>query len=290
MKIRNSHGLPAALVDAVSMVDAPDDRRQGADISVTELIGPPRIKQLKDIHYDEVDVDVSDRMHSLMGTAIHSLISKVPMTCSAVRLFSRWKGLDKHWTVSGEFDLLEDAFIWDFKPLRAAAVFDGPKLEWIQQLNIYRLLCFDNNINVIGLKAVPYIRDFTPVERFRNGKYPKASMIAMDVPMWPIEQARAFVAYRLTEHEKNLPECTNEERWAKPHEFALMAKNGKRAVALYDTKEQAERGAFLRTTELKKEFYVQERQAESLRCRHYCDFWSWCERGRKERGEDFPEP
>lgn len=279
MKVRNTHGLPRALVDAVSVVVPPDERREGADISVTELIGPPRIKQLKDKYYDQVEFDASDRLHAIMGSAIHGLISRVPMTTSSVRLHARWHGLERSWVVSGEFDLYEDGILWDFKPLRAAAVFDGPKLDWVQQLNIYRLLCLDNRIPVAGLRAVPYIRDYTPVERFRNKKYPLASMIAMDVPMWSEEKARAFVTYRLTEHEKVMPECTREERWAKPHEFALMVEGGKRAVCLYSTKDEADRNATARMAQLKKKFWVKERQAESLRCKHYCDFAQWCDRG-----------
>jgi hypothetical protein len=285
MKVRNTHGLPQALVDAVSMVVPPEERREGADISVTEMLGPPRIKQLKDKHWDEVDIDASDRMHAVMGTAIHSMIARTPYTMSAVRLFARWQGLERFWTVSGEFDLLEDGFLWDFKPLRAAAVFDGPKPEWVEQLNVYRLLCLDNRIKVVGLKAVPYIRDYTPVERYRNKRYPAASMIAMDVPMWSVERARAFVQYRLSAHEEVMPECTNDERWAKPHEYALMAEGGKRAVALYAKKEDAEAQALARMAALRKKFYVQERQQESLRCKHYCDLWRWCERGRLEKSK-----
>jgi len=291
MKVRNTHGLPRALVDAVSVVVPPDERREGADISVTEMLGPPRVKQLKDIHYGEVDVDVSDRMHAVMGTAIHAMISRTPMTVSSVRLFARWKGFDRYWTVSGEFDLLEDGILWDFKPLRAAAVFDGPREEWVQQLNIYRMLCLENRIPVIGLKAVPYIRDYTPVERFRNKKYPLASMIAMDVPMWSEQKARTFIEYRLGCHEVQMPECTWDERWAKPHEYAVMKEGQVRAVALYDSKEVAERHAANAVLQLKKKFFVTERQQESTRCKYYCDYWRWCDRGRVERGEDLlPEP
>lgn len=279
MIIRNTHGLPRSLVDTVLSAKTPHERREGADISVTELIGPPRIKQLKDKYYDQVDIDASDRAHALMGTAIHGLISKAPYALSSVRLFARWKGLDRMWAVSGEFDLLEDGILWDFKPLKAQAVFDGPKEEWVQQLNIYRALCLVNRIPVAGLKACAYIRDFTPNQRFREKKYPLASLWPMDVPMWSIGKTMAYIGYRLTEHEKEMPLCTNEERWAKPHEYALMTDGRKTAVALYSNKEDAERNAAARETQLNKKFRVEERPQESTRCRYYCEFARFCDCG-----------
>lgn len=283
MIVRNTHGLPRALVDTVTSAKTPGERREGADISVTELIGPPRIKQLKDRYYDQIDIDAADRAHALMGTAVHGLISKSPYSLSSVRLFARWKGLDKWWTVSGEFDLLEDGILWDFKPLKAAAVFDGPKEEWVEQLNIYAALCAVNRIKVVGLKACAYIRDFTPNERFREKRYPLASLWPMDVPKWSIGKTMAFIAYRLTEHEKEMPPCTREERWAKPTEYALMREGNKRAVALYAQKADAERNAAARSAQLNAKFRVDVRHAESTRCRYYCEFAQFCDIGMAER-------
>ena len=262
----------------------PGDRREGADISVTELLGPPRLKQLKDLHYDEIDIDASDRMHALMGSAIHLLIAKVPFSCSSLRLHSQWMGTDRNWWVSGEIDLLEDGIIWDFKPIRAAAVFNGPREEWIQQLNVYRIMAEEAGIKVVGLKACPYIRDYTPVERMREAKYPKASMVAMDVPLWSRDQARAFIQGRLTEHERQMPECTQDERWAKPNEWALMSATQKTAVRVYDTKEKAEFQMQARQqANPGRKFWIVERKAESVRCKYYCDYWRFCDIGIRER-------
>lgn len=284
MIVRNSHGLPEALVDTVSRRVPPEDRREGADISVTELLGPPRIKQLRDLYYDKIDIDASDMLHALMGTAIHALIARAPHSVSALRLFSSWYGHDRSWRVSGEIDLLEGGIIWDFKPIRAAAIFDGPKEEWEQQLNVYRMLCEDNGIRVLGLKACPYVRDYTPVERFRNPRYPQASMVAMDVPMWSVEKARAFIQYRLQAHEEEMPLCTHDERWQKPHEFALMCAGQQRAVALYKNRADAEYQMNARKqANPGRKFWVVERHAESLRCKYYCNFWKFCDYGRAEK-------
>lgn len=282
--IRNSHGLPRALVESIAPRQTPGERREGADISVTELLSPPRVKQLKDAHHDEIDIDASDRLHALMGSAIHLLIAKTPFTCSSLRLHSQWMGKERNWWVSGEIDLYEDGYIWDFKPIRAAAVFDGPREEWTQQLNVYRIMAEEAGMKVLGLKACPYVRDYTPVERMREPRYPAASMVSMDVPLWTRDQARAFIQYRLTEHEKLMPECTHEERWAKPNQWALMTAASKRAVGLYDTKEKAEIQMLARQqANPGRKFWVVERKAESIRCKYYCDFWRFCDIGREER-------
>lgn len=290
MIVHNTHGLPQAIVQTVVPKQTPDQRRSGADISVTELIGPPRIKQLRDKYYDQLEVDVTDRIHALFGTAVHGLISRQPYSLTEVELTAQWQGFERMWNVRGSVDLIEDGILWDIKPFKAGAVMKGVKEDWALQVNIYNQLCRQNKIPIRGLKVAAYIRDYSPVERYRTAEYPKAPMIAMDVDMWSEARIMAYIQWRLTEHEKALPECTWEERWAKPNEWALMCGSQTRAVALYSTREQAEEQMRNRIAQNpKKRYWVQERVAESIRCKYYCDYWKFCNRGRIERGVDQPE-
>ena len=70
--ITNKHGLPQSIVDAV----ANDPYVGGGDISATKLIDAPQIMQLTRQHKDQITVDVSDRVWSLFGQAIHTMLER----------------------------------------------------------------------------------------------------------------------------------------------------------------------------------------------------------------------
>jgi len=63
MRILNKYNLPEPLVKAVTWDNKP---RKG--FSVTDLIQPPRITQLTRRHFDEIEVDASERIWVLLGS------------------------------------------------------------------------------------------------------------------------------------------------------------------------------------------------------------------------------
>ena len=70
MKITNHHNLSAPIVEALSR----DDYTRGASHrSVTQLIDSPRIRILRERHWDELTEDVSEKMWSVLGTAVHRI-------------------------------------------------------------------------------------------------------------------------------------------------------------------------------------------------------------------------
>src|SRR5690606_16625419 len=50
-----------------------------SDISVTELIAPPRIRQLLARHGDKIEVDASDSIYALFGTLTHEIMQNVKL-------------------------------------------------------------------------------------------------------------------------------------------------------------------------------------------------------------------
>ena len=100
MKYTNNLNLPEAIVEAVKY----DDYDAGeADISVTSLIGPSLLRQLKKQHKDEVVVDVADQIFRLTGQALHEVLRRANANDTAEkRLFAEIDGK----TISGQFDTL----------------------------------------------------------------------------------------------------------------------------------------------------------------------------------------
>ena len=146
MRITNKFGMPQPFVDfAIN-----DKYSKGkADISVTSLIDSPKIKLMKEVYNDKIEVDAVDMVWALFGTAVHSVLeSSNPYPrvghpsekhINEERLYSNING----WVLSGAIDrqeINEDHItIVDYKVTSVWSVIYG-KPEWENQLNCYCLL------------------------------------------------------------------------------------------------------------------------------------------------------
>ena len=98
MKYTNFLNLPEPLVNAV----VNDDYDRGSsDITVTELLSPPRKVALEKMHSDELVTDVSESMWALIGQAVHSILERSGTTGrTEERMYAEVLG----WKVGGKFD------------------------------------------------------------------------------------------------------------------------------------------------------------------------------------------
>lgn len=283
MKLTNRSNLPQAIVDAVRN----DGYSKGdADISVTELIGPPRISALKREHADEIVEDASDRIWSLFGQAIHTILERANRQGIAER---RLKMTVEDWVISGGMDLYqEDGALVDYKTTSAWSVKGGVKDEWTTQLNVYAEILRSNGHPVSGLKIVAILRDWSKLEARRDPAYPQRQVETYTVDLWPAEQAQKYVRERVILHKQarvKLPECSTEDRWAKPAKYALMKVGGKRAVKLYDTEAEARAHASVDPKNLR----VEVRPGESTRCEAYCSVAQFCTQFQQSKAASQPQ-
>ena len=132
MKYQANVGLPNALYSLLTK----DIHVTNADYSVTELIAPPRIIQLRRRHDNEITVDPYDRIWLLFGKLVHGKLEDHAgfNSLSEERLHTVIGGIK----VSGAPDLYEDECIWDYKTTSLYSVKDGLKPEWEAQTNLYR--------------------------------------------------------------------------------------------------------------------------------------------------------
>jgi hypothetical protein len=77
--ITNNFGLPEPLIKAMEF----DGHVTNGDISCSELISSPRIRLLKKKHKHEITEDASDRIWSLIGSSVHSILERA--TIKSVR-------------------------------------------------------------------------------------------------------------------------------------------------------------------------------------------------------------
>jgi hypothetical protein len=274
MRLTNRLNLPASIVAAV----ANDPYSAGAsDISVTKLITPPYQRQLLRGVGGELVEDVADRIWSLMGQIGHALIERMPLdpatSVAEQRLFTTVLGK----IVSGQFDLIENHVLTDFK-FTSVWSRDG-KIEWEQQLNLLNALCWlhfletkDNRYVINGLQIVAVFRDWTK-NKVGIGDYPESQVAVIPINLWPIETALAYLRDRVQLHySENPAPCTDEERWATDEVWAVMKKGRKSAVKLHALEQKAMDHA----DKLGKGHTVVHRPRQYKRCEGYCSASSIC--------------
>jgi hypothetical protein len=258
--LTNRYNLPAPLVNAVRN----DTYSRGrSDISVTQLIQPPQIRYLS--KGMELEEDVSDFIWRLLGQAVHTILERAcdGKDIAEQRVYSNVRG----WVVSGQFDLHEEDFTLNDYKITSVYARDG-KMEWVNQLNLLRALCVRNGKRVDKLQIVAIFRDWRKKEAL-SADYPQSQVAVIPVEMWPLEKAEAYLDERVRLHQLEIPPpCTDEERWKRPTKWALMKKNRKRAVKLFDSKP-----VFVT---LDKDQFWEIRPGGYARCEAYCSVSRLC--------------
>ena len=286
MKITNKYGLPKPLVSLV----AKDTYSKGASqYSVTELMSPPRVRRLREQYDDVIETDVTDLGWQFIGKGIHINMENASNVnhINEERLFVNVDGV----TISGAIDLQEETpegvIITDYK-FTSAWAFMQEKVEWHQQLNIYKWLVETvKRKKVTKLQICAFIRDFNR-RQIKEG-YPRASIDMVDVPLWDAVTTETYIRERLEMHRnakvshdfgEELPFCSDEERWKSTPVFAVKREGRKTAIRLFETREEADELA------VKEKGYVEERPAEPKRCTgNYCSVAQWCEQYQGEINE-----
>ena len=280
MIITNQFGLPKPFEN---IAKNPNYSKGKAHISATSLLNSPKIVTLLKKYDDELEQDVSDMIWSIFGSAVHNVLEKGADEHNIVeqRMFAEVDG----WHVSGAIDLQvvdsDGIHIKDYKTTSVWAVMND-KPEWEQQLNIYAWLVSKNKqVPIKSLQIVAILKDWSKREAERKPEYPQKNVALVDIPLWTFEEQDAFVRGRIAKHsaadfamETNgeLPECTSQEMWEKPTQYALTKVGNTRAKALYDSKELAEAAL----NDAGGGHFIQERKGERTRCKDYCLVNKWC--------------
>jgi hypothetical protein len=280
MKITNHHGVPEPLVTLASR----DFYSKGSSAySATELLQSPRIKHLRMQHRDKMTTDVSDMLWTLLGSALHVVAERgeTPGWSAEERLFLNIEGT----TISGQIDLQhfvgDDVVIYDYKFTSAWAVMNN-KVEWEEQLNIYRYLVEKvKGRKVTGLMICAFVRDWSRHESLRPG-YPASQITVLDVPLWDIETTEKFLMERLHLHQSTnvdyegvLPQCTDQDRWMSETIYAVKREGRKSAIRVFKELSEATQLAE------KEKGYVETRKGEPRRCTgNWCGVNQWCDQYR----------
>ncbi len=287
MKVTNNLNLPEPLVRAVMLRG--DREYKPNTISVTGLIRPPQMRGLAVKHGGELTEDASERIFALLGQLMAEALATHAENLLGHLAEEQMEMTVLGWQVTGRYDLassvLDEEILTDYKLTSVYALKDGIKTEFEQQLNLYKYLIESTTKRVISaLQIVGVYRDWSKLKARYSSDYPKVQVETFNAPIWGTAEVKDFLEERVRLHQKaeqgEWPDCTPEERWAKPTIFAVMKQGRKRAVKLYESKELADRHASNAPAH-----FVVKRPSQSTRCESYCSVSSVCSQWAKIQKE-----
>ena len=281
MIITNKFNLPQTFVN---IMKRPTYTKGKANLSATEMISSPRIVQLRKLHEDKVETDVTEMVWSIFGTAIHGVLEhgKDKNHLVEERIHANHMG----WSISGAIDLQivnEDGSVTinDYKTCSAWAVMNE-KIEWEYQLNIYGWLVEKvKQIPVKSLEIVAIIRDWNRRESALKQNYPDAPIKVIPITLWPYEVREKFVEERIKAHAdavfemeigSELPPCSSDDMWERPTTYAIKKIGGAKARNVCDTREEADQ----KLAEYGKDYELEVRSGERIRCASFCSVKDYC--------------
>jgi len=277
------------------------------NVSVTELLNPLQISLLMRYFEKQTSKDLNNLLPSLIGSAVHEALARTDDDINSlkeVRLFKIIDGM----TVSGQPDRMfqetkkirtfkNNGDVWvkgqwaiqDYKLTGAYSTLKN-KREWEEQLNCYAymaqrgLTASGNSLEQIdkidNLFVTAIVRDWN-YNNVGKPDYPESWVVDIQIPVWSEEEQRDFLHNKVNAFQeaiekyketKELPRCTDEERWSSGGKFAVMKPKRKSAVKLFGTEEEA------------KEFsitipdaYIESRPVRYMRCDRYCDVSKVCQ-------------
>lgn len=275
MRYTNKLNLPEVFLNVLQN----DDYDRGdADISVSSLLLPPRIFQLRERHKDEIVVDVIDEIWKILGKVVHLLLEKHAPKNTFIE--ERLDTMIAGWKVSGKFDLY-DGGLDDYKFTSGWSLVFGSRIEeWGWQLNFYKCLAEEYNLEVKRLRNILIIRDWSAYQAKQNKNFPPAQVAIISQPFehdaWKLMNERVIIHQENSDLSDNdLPICTPEERWASQDVYAIMKEGRKSALKLFNNKQKAY--DYLGACTSKKDHcFIETREGESKRCASYCEVNQFC--------------
>lgn len=164
-----------------------------------------------------------------------------------------------NWQVTGTFDRLlplkgtnndgapiakmedyKNTSIWKVMKLQLLYAADGTpyyianiaeSYDWIWQQNIYRgMLYWTQGVEVTEIEIIAILKDYSASKAKVTSDYPYANTVRVVIPTLPFEDIWNYIVERTSLHKEArdifmthgadaVPECTPEERWAKPDTY-----------------------------------------------------------------------
>jgi hypothetical protein len=276
MRVTNKLNLPEAFVKAVST----ERHNKAGCYSATTLNKGAKEIILTDRHWDEIEVDASDNVWAVFGTAVHSIMEMQPDNNFHEEKFK--VPVSKSF-VTGQVDCydMENKTIYDWKTASVWKVQFKDFSDWKAQGLTYAYLMTQSGLEVKRCRFVALLKDHSKSKARTDASYPQSPTVVYEFEVTPEDLAatEARIKAKVEEIEKaylmgddDIEPCTADERWADGEKWAVMKNGRKSAIKLFDTEADADAMA----GEMGNAYYTEHRPAISRKCLDYCNCREYC--------------
>lgn len=267
--VTNKYNLPQALVNLTKDREYVDNR-----FSVTELLGPTREILLSRQHYREIEVDVSDTISALFGSAVHKLLEEADNENAEVKMEYT---LEDGTTIVGIADKITKDAIEDYKTTSVSKVQKSDFNDWKDQGLAYAWLHYKLTGEIKRkLRFHALLKDWSKIRCEASSNYPSIPLYTWtyDIDDSDYDYIEKKIKDKIKDIKENKnPECTNEEKWYTGTKYAVYKNVGdKKAIYIADSEEDAHN--YIRNKLGAAEIVV--RKGECLKCKYYCKVSKWC--------------
>jgi hypothetical protein len=280
MKITNKYNLPNAFVNLSEDVRKPVPLQYSA----TTILKPTRMVILERRHFDEIEIDVSDSIWLVFGTAVHKILEATNEKGFVEKAMEY--NVDGTYKLTGRVDLYntDTCSVEDYKTASTWKVIYEEFDDWKKQGLIYAWLLTKAGYYVSNLKFHALLKDWTARDKrladSKNTFYPEHPIYTWhyQVKTSDLEDIEKFIMARFKEliaseklDDNSLPLCTPEERWNSGDKFAVKKQGNVKATKVFNNEQDAL--AFANTNGM----VVEKREGEDRRCQDYCMASKFCE-------------
>ena len=269
----NKLNLPGVFAKIVSSKKPMNHR-----YSITELLSSTKEIKLTRKYWDSIEVDVSDCVNMLFGSAVHKVFEEnSPFEESEVKYEVQF-GED---TVVGIADNVVDDTISDYK---TATTSKKDFTDYEDQIKAYALLRF-KKYGVITRKGIAYVlfKDWSKIKAQTSSNYPSSPIYVhkFDINDSDYDYIERKIKNKLKElNSEEVPNCTDEERWYTGTKYAVY-RNASDKKAAYVTDSEDDAHNYI-TNKCDGAGEIQVRKGEYLKCKLYCNCNKFCDQWRKE--------
>ena len=218
MKITNKYNLPQGFVDACTT----EQHNAENELSATTLLKGINEIILAKRYWDVLEVDVSDCVWALFGTAVHALLQKEGEDDVCEEKLRVKVGSYK---ITGRVDNynLKTGVITDYKTASVWKVKIGNFEDWKKQGLIYAWLLKKNGFEVSKCRFVALLKDHSKMEASRDASYPQSPVFIYEINVTEkkLNYIEKFIEAKVdliticnlvVNNDENF-ECTEKERW-----------------------------------------------------------------------------
>lgn len=280
MKVTNKLGLPQPFVDAVTREYSYKEKQYSA----TAILKGSMQTILERRYDDEIEVDVSDMVWLIFGTAVHSVLENGKETDSQLKENKIVIDINDY-KLSGIFDLYDakTKTVTDYKTGTVWKVMFNEWDDYRKQLLIYAYMLKTIGFECEHGEIVMLLKDHSKTKASTDASYPPNSVHIQhfDFTQKDFEEIEQFIFAKFEELKRceqlsddELPPCTDEERWHKGDKWAVMKQGRKTAIKLCDS--EAEAQSYIEQKELDNKHFIEFREGKDGKCADYCNVSKWC--------------